>query len=538
MRPEERLRRAPAPDADGARDRARRVVASATPAGAPRRVLARLATGAVLLTVVIGGLSSPGDAVARWVRELVASEQAAPPPEPVLASLPSPGRLLVSGPDGGWVVGRDGSRRRLGAYTELAWSPHGLFVAATRGRTLQALTPDGEVRWRLTQPAPIADPRWSPSGYRIAYRTGGAERVVAGDGSGDHPLVGDVAPIAPAWRPGHGHQLAVARPRGSVELWSADAGLRMWRTRPSGATPVALAWASRRRLVVVRRASIEILDGRGRRVRLLSVGPRAVSTAALGPSGQVVALAQGDIVSTLRLSGARRRKVRLTAAGPVSGIEFSPDRSRLLVASDAADQWVFLPLRSTDSVTAVTVRGFPRVGGWCCAPDGRGRFTLASAKLRDGRRVFLRSRKDLAGPCLRIVGIDESPRHCGRAPSELEPASGASITGQAVAQRSPAAAFEVYGATSAAVRRVVVGYTLGGARHRRAAVLMRADDPSSLELSGISEPFGYFLAELPSRATEIRAAGFAASGARLGTDRIPRRLSHPHAFIAQHPARP
>ena len=70
--------------------------------------------------------------------------------QPALTSLPAPGRLLVTSPEGPWIVDRDGSQRLLGDYQEAAWSPSGLFAAVSRGRQLTAVDPVGNCagRWR------------------------------------------------------------------------------------------------------------------------------------------------------------------------------------------------------------------------------------------------------------------------------------------------------------------------------------------------------------------------------------------------------
>ena len=106
--------------------------------------------------VVAAALSPPGRAVVDSLREAVGVEQA----EPALFSLPARGRLLVSGRAGLWVVQPDGSKRRLGRYRDAAFSPHGLFVAATRANQLAALDPKGDVRWTLARPAPRF-PAWT-----------------------------------------------------------------------------------------------------------------------------------------------------------------------------------------------------------------------------------------------------------------------------------------------------------------------------------------------------------------------------------------
>ena len=75
--------------------------------------------------------------------------------KPALRSLPAAGELLVESEQGPWIVREDGSKRLLGDYEEASWSqPRGLYVAATDGRTLLAVEPDGTVRWTITAPAP------------------------------------------------------------------------------------------------------------------------------------------------------------------------------------------------------------------------------------------------------------------------------------------------------------------------------------------------------------------------------------------------
>src|SRR5206468_4648201 len=73
----------------------------------------------------------------------------------------------------------------LGAVGEATWSGHGRFVAATRGFELIAVDLHGRRHWSLAARAPVHGPRWSPDGFRIAYLSGRAVRVVAGDGTAD-----------------------------------------------------------------------------------------------------------------------------------------------------------------------------------------------------------------------------------------------------------------------------------------------------------------------------------------------------------------
>src|SRR4051794_23213832 len=133
---------------------------------APRLTLA-LAAALVLAALV---LSPAGASVRGWVGDVFATET--PAPAPALTEVPGGGRLLVRSEEGAWVVQPDGSRRLLGRYDEVSWSPRGLFVAAAAGHTLSAIEPDGTPHWSVSAPGPVHDPRWSPSGYRIAYRSG------------------------------------------------------------------------------------------------------------------------------------------------------------------------------------------------------------------------------------------------------------------------------------------------------------------------------------------------------------------------------
>ena len=150
---------------DGARARALGVVRAAfvdvEPARRSRRWAPALAVaGCVLaLAVLAVAATEPGDAVARWVKDVlgVGREDA----RPALVRVPGGGRLLVSVPGSAWVVAADGSRRRLGDYAGASWSPHGRFVVAWRGGELRALEPDGTVRWSLSRPGRIATARWS-----------------------------------------------------------------------------------------------------------------------------------------------------------------------------------------------------------------------------------------------------------------------------------------------------------------------------------------------------------------------------------------
>jgi hypothetical protein len=178
-----------APGEQEAQERAWAVVGRAyeerEPVAWPRRHARPLAAAALVAAVAAAALSPPGRSVVHSLREAVGVKKA----EPALFSLPTRGPLLVTSRKGAWLVHQDGSKRLLGRYRDATFSPHGLFIAATRANQLVALDPLGNVRWTLARPAP-RHPVWTGTrtNTRITYVSAGQLRVVAGDGTGDHAV--------------------------------------------------------------------------------------------------------------------------------------------------------------------------------------------------------------------------------------------------------------------------------------------------------------------------------------------------------------
>lgn len=359
-----RLRETPMPDEAEARERARAVVAASFEDIEPARPRPRAARRALvvaiplLLALALGALTPPGQAVGDWVRRVVRAD---PPPRPTAFTLPAPGRLLVSSARGAWIVERDGSRRRLGAYREATWSAFGRFVAAAAGTDLVAVDRKGSERWTISRPQRIADPRWAPSGYRVAYRAGRELRVVAGDGTGDRRLAARVAPVAPAWRPGGRHVLVWVDRRGAVRVADVDTGdelrrlgpdrtSRLERDDPGPARSVAgdpvreLSWsASGRRLLALSPRALRILDVATGRARTISApAGRTFAAAAFAPAGPArIATIDYDPRarrSALRLDG----RTLFAGAGRFTDLAWSPDGRWLLVAWEDANQWIFV----------------------------------------------------------------------------------------------------------------------------------------------------------------------------------------------------
>jgi hypothetical protein len=372
-----------APDEAGAQERAWATVSTAyadRPAPAParrRRRIAAVPVAAVLIGVV--ALSPAGATVTRIINRALSVPHIA---RMTGLSLPAPGRLLVSDARGTWVVSSSGSVRRLGRWTQAAWSPRGLYVAVASAGSLAAVDPTGAVAWRV----PVrggSDPRWYvPSGYRVAYRSGANLRELAGDGSGDHLLATSVAPVAPAWRPGHAFQLAYVTRSGLVILRGGDSRVQVWRSRAHPGRPLALSWSpDGLRLTLVTSAGAWLMlpsQSAPLSVRLGVRGP--LVAAAASPDGRRLALVRGGAVPQLLLTDltAPQRPPRTVLGIAVAQPTWSPDSRWLLVTEPGGGSWLFvrdaarLRVLAEPGVArklAPDDRSAPlRIGGWCCAP--------------------------------------------------------------------------------------------------------------------------------------------------------------------------
>ena len=355
----------------------REAYAEREPAPSRPRRLRLLVAVAVLAALVAAALSPPGRSVGGWIRDRVAGEEDA---EPALVRLPSAGSLLVVSEQGPWIVRQDGSKRLLGNYEDASFSPNALFVVATQGRRVVALEPDGDARWTVTRPTPVADARWAPSpGFHVAYREGATLRVVGGDGQGDRPHAEDVAPVAPAWRPGEGRTvLAYASTDGRVHVVEAD-GEELWTADP-GAAPEQILWSDDAGMLVVLTS--------GRRHPLYSAGGRPagalemaeghdVLDAAIAPGTRELAFTAYDPESgqsTIVLAGQQLQR----GDGRLEDVVFSPNGRWLLTGWPEADQFLFLRLPGVSAIEAASdvrrefdpggigATTFPRVAEWCC----------------------------------------------------------------------------------------------------------------------------------------------------------------------------
>jgi hypothetical protein len=408
----EALREAPIPVPAGAQERGHSVLETAFAqrtngehAGVERRLpsLSRLALGLALATLLAALLLSPAGAEVRdWVGDTLTA--GAPRPEPTLTRVPGGGSLLVQTGEGPVVVQPDGSRRLLGDYEEASWSPHGLFVAAVEKRTLSALEPDGTPRWSITAARRVAVPRWSPSGERIAYRSGFDLRVIAGDGTEDRLLVGSIdagtrpdarispAYVPPAWSPTGEDALAYVTGAARLRILDSETGAVLaaapalrriaWMDWAAGGRKILEASRGTLRLRPVWRAGHPSRPALGKARRLPLPPGATVNDVALAPQRSIVATSvtywrkHGTYSEVLIFRPGQGPQTLLSVPGSLGQVEWSPDGKRLLVAWPGANQWLFLPLgrgkgRAIANISrAIAPSGrptsFPGLEGWCC----------------------------------------------------------------------------------------------------------------------------------------------------------------------------
>ncbi|MCL2417711.1 MAG: hypothetical protein FWD04_00340 [Conexibacteraceae bacterium] len=338
-----------------------------------------VAAAAVAIAVVVA-LSPAGATVGRFVDRALGVPHAAR----ALSALPAPGRVLVSGPDGTWIVNADGAARHVGPWEHASWSPHGLFLAVTAGDELAAVSTRGSLQWMLTRPD-VSDARWySPSGFRVAYISGGELRVVAGNGTGDHLVASPVAHVAPAWRPGHPYQLAYVASDGRVILRDDASGADLWSANPRLRVH-QLSWsADGRRLLALTRTAALLYAPDG---RLLATRPAPgggpITAGAVSPNGQHIAIVTAGSISAVTVytaDVARPTARRVLTGAKLGQAAWSPNGKWLLVSWPAADQWVFVHVNGQPQIAAVSRIAqqfttfsrahFPRLDGWCCTAPG------------------------------------------------------------------------------------------------------------------------------------------------------------------------
>ena len=375
------------PEQNEAAERSWEVVRSAhaeCPDPRPPHRMRRRGLQLALAVGVAAVLVSPaGASVRHWVADAVSP--GVKHAKPALTSLPTPGSLLIQSGNGPWVVHADGSKRLLGNFSGASWSPHGLYVAATSQHELAAVDQSGKVRWALDRTGPVRLASWNgPDGFRVTYLNGDSLRVVDGDGTGDRLLEPQIAPVAPAWKPGFRYVLAFAESNGTVTAVQTETGKAVFRTAP-GPRPVSLQWSTDgRNLLVTDARKVELLDKEGKRLWRWSMPPRTrIVAARLAPGGdQRIALILRGGTGNRILLGSPTTPPRTLFSGPglFSELEWSPNGDWLLLPWKSADQWLFLNLKRPGKIDAISnvsqqfapgaqpgAASFPRIDGWCCS---------------------------------------------------------------------------------------------------------------------------------------------------------------------------
>ncbi|HEY6886479.1 MAG TPA: WD40 repeat domain-containing protein, partial [Solirubrobacter sp.] len=307
--------------------------------------------------------SGPAQAVERLVREIVREPEATPTPKSQFA-LPAAGRVLVSGADGLFVVSRNGHRTALGDYEDAAWSPRGLFVVATKARTLTALNPaNGQVRWTVRPGGAVGLPSWAPDGLHIAYRAGRTLRIVYGNGEHDVLAGRDMAAVAPAWRPNTPRTVAWAAGDGTVTVEDADTAKVLWTFHSRGVRHLVWSGDGRTLLIAGRRHGT---------VRDVVAG----TSAPLRLDGELLAVAAGRGRMAFAVRRGARTEIRLhgsvlvSAAGRLDDLAWSPDGRWLLAGDATTGEWLLARATGRASVSSLSVeRRFgsgARTRGWCC----------------------------------------------------------------------------------------------------------------------------------------------------------------------------
>ena len=387
---DEALERAVATAASGAVTPARR--------GRGRSIRAAVAAVAAVGLGAVLVLTPAGADVREWVADAIDDEPVVE--KEALTRLPAAGEVLVTSDRGAWLVAGDGSRRLLGDYDQATFSPRGLYIGATRGNTLTAVEPSGEVRWSISRPFDLADPRWAPSGYRIAYREGRGLGVIAGDGTLPHLVARDVAPVAPSWRPppdgtdprSEPNVLTYVAGNGLITTVDADSGRELWH-RTSSRRPISVTWSGPDRLVVATVNGVRVLDRDGELVTSPPLpAASTVESVTPSPGGERLAIVLGergvalDARSRLYLAriagGEPRERTVFSGFGRFGEPTFSPDGEWILMPWKDTDQWLFIsPSEDRKLLRRVVAVGdigrqfdpggrgrgsAPAIEGWCC----------------------------------------------------------------------------------------------------------------------------------------------------------------------------
>ena len=339
---ERALAGAPGPD-PGVSDRALRAALDAlpSPADSGRTRRRRLA---LLLAACLAAFVSAGVTLAATGAHLPVVN---PEPKPATRVPPPPASTRLPAGTSIWAV----TRGRVVVVTKraplrmlhdervaaFAASPGSLYAAEGRGSTLRAIEVRGRrVVWRRHLGGRPVAAVWSPFPIRIAYllRTGSGFTVGDLWGTGTHRFTvdRDAAPVVPAWR-WDSKALAYVTASGAVVVHDVIGGANRPLPKACGVRrPAAIAFAPAGAVLAVadRHGRVALVDSSG------SLPPRCLT----GPAGrpQLAWLGRDDLLAAAgtsltryALAGPQAGARTVTAALPITGLDASPDGSRIAV---------------------------------------------------------------------------------------------------------------------------------------------------------------------------------------------------------------